>query len=171
MPTYTQIGTAQVVGSGGAASIDFSSIPSTYTDLVCVLSARCTASDGAASWMSTLIKVNGSTAGSHIFVFGDGSTAASSSNGSLRWTYTDGHNATASTFGNLQVYIPNYANTTTNKSYSVDAVTENNATGANASLDAGLVSSTSAITSFGFVPNSGSFVQYSTAYLYGVSNA
>jgi hypothetical protein len=34
MATFTQIGSAVVVGSGGAAAIDFTSIPSTYTDLL-----------------------------------------------------------------------------------------------------------------------------------------
>ena len=37
--TYTLISSV-TVGSGGAASIEFTSIPSTYTDLVLKLSAR-----------------------------------------------------------------------------------------------------------------------------------
>jgi hypothetical protein len=47
MPTFTQIGTAQVVGSGGAASMSFSAIPATYTDLVIFVSARNTSSGAA----------------------------------------------------------------------------------------------------------------------------
>jgi hypothetical protein len=171
MPTFTQIGSAVTVGSGGAASIEFTSIPSTYTDLVIKASIRANSADGSAPELSTLIKVNGSTAGSHRFIYGTGSGAFSSNNGSVIWTYTNGSTTTANTFGNLEIYIPNYAGTTAFKSYSVDAAVENNATAGSLTLDAGLVSNNAAITSFGLVANSGSFVQYSTAYLYGVSNA
>ena len=73
-------------------------------------------------------------------------------------------------FGNLEIYFPNYL-TSAAKSYSVDSVVENNATAGMASLDAGLTSSTSAITAITLTPNSGSWVQYSTVYLYGVNNA
>ena len=40
MATYIQIGSTVTVGAGGAANITFSSIPSTYTDLKLVWSAR-----------------------------------------------------------------------------------------------------------------------------------
>lgn len=39
MATYIKIGSVEV-GAGGASSIDFSSIPATYTDLVLKMSAR-----------------------------------------------------------------------------------------------------------------------------------
>ena len=39
MATFTKIASA-TVGSGGASSIEFTSIPSTYTDLVIKLSMR-----------------------------------------------------------------------------------------------------------------------------------
>ena len=68
-------------------------------------------------------------------------------------------------------YIHNYAGST-NKSVSVDAVGEANATYAEMDLLAGLWSNTDAITSVSIKPNIGSnFVIYSTAYLYGVKNA
>jgi hypothetical protein len=54
--------------------------------------------------------------------------------------------ATANTFGNTEFYIPNYTSSNY-KSFSVDGVTENNATAAFA-LYAGLWSNTAAITSF-----------------------
>ena len=43
------------VGSGGASSIDFTSIPQTYTDLCLVYSARLTTTD--TNWR---LKINGS---------------------------------------------------------------------------------------------------------------
>jgi hypothetical protein len=101
-------------------------------------------------------------------------------NGSASGSYTDtvifananANSSTASTFGNFQMYIPNYAGSS-NKSVSIDAVTENNATAAEANLVAGLWSSTAAITSitlynYGSVTN---FMQHSTATLYGIKNS
>ena len=83
-----------------------------------------------------------------------------------------GGTATANTFGNMEIYIPNYAGSS-NKSVSVNQVGEDNAATAYATLLAGLWSNTAAITSIKLTPFSGgaSFVQYSTAYLYGVKNA
>jgi hypothetical protein len=78
-----------------------------------------------------------------------------------------GSSATASTFGSGLIYIPNYAGST-NKSYLTDWVTENNATAAYAGFTAGLLSNTAAITD---VTLTGSFVQYSTATLYGISKS
>ena len=167
MPTYTQIGTAITVGSGGAANIDFTSIPSTYTDLVLKLSLR----QSSTSIGYATIKFNGSSTGfTYRSLEGSGSTAASF-NGSIGAIgVIDPSNYTASTFSSFDIYIPNYAGST-NKSYSADAVSENNATTAYADLIAGLWSNTAAINQITVQDLSGNLVQYSTAYLYGVSNA
>ena len=50
------------VGSGGASSIDFTSIPSTYTDLVVVHSLRGT---NAAVYQQARIQFNGDTASNY----------------------------------------------------------------------------------------------------------
>jgi hypothetical protein len=171
MPSENYILLERTELNASAASVTFSNIPqSGYTDLKVVVSARSDAVDGGtASWMSTLIRVNGSSTGSHRFIYGDGSAANSSSNGSVIWTYSAGSNATANTFGNFELYIPNYASTTQFKSYSVDAVTENNATLSGTWLDAGLVSNNAAVTSLGFATNTGNFVAGSTFSLYGIA--
>ena len=170
MPTYTQIGTAQVVGSGGAASMSFSTIPSTYTDLVVFVSARNTSS-GA----SLRLRFNGATtSNTDRYIEGDGSTAVSGSNAfGVSYIFAGGVNGsstTSNTFASNYIYIPNYAGST-NKSVSADGVSENNSTTAYADLSAGLWSNSAAITSIELTPNTNSFAQYSTAYLYGVSNA
>ena len=46
MPSTYELIASYTVGAGGAASIDFTSIPATYTDLVLKLSSR-TATGGA----------------------------------------------------------------------------------------------------------------------------
>ena len=165
--TFELIASA-TVGSGGASSIDFTSIPSTYTDLVLKISARTTrANEGDAISVS----INGvATNQSSRSLEGSGSATGSSTFTSFR-TQATGANATASTFGNSEFYFPNYAGSA-NKSASADGVSENNGTTAFAWLTANLWSSTSAINQLTITDlNSATFVQYTTAYLYGVKNA
>jgi hypothetical protein len=160
-PTFTLIASS-TVGAGGAASIDFTSIPSTYTDLVVKISTRFNSANAAIK-----IGFNSSTTNLSIrYLYGSGSAASSGSDAQI-YAYANSSGSTASTFGNSEVYIPNYTSSN-NKSVSVDAVTENNATAADMLLGAGLWSNTAAITAIGLVPISGNFVQYSTAYLYGI---
>ena len=176
MPTFTLIMPAVVVGSGGAASIDFTAIPSTYTDLVVKYSLRSTANDsGGSTPIDVRLRLNGSAAAiySERMIYGTGSSAlsAATSGTLINWTGTQTNNSqTVNTFSSNDLYIPNYAGSS-NKSLSVDGVQENNATAAASRLTAGLWASTAAITSLTLTPDYGNFAQYSTAYLYGVSNA
>ena len=163
------------VGSGGAANIEFTSIPGTYTDLLVKLSAR--AVDGGDTFANVKTTFNGSTSGyQNIRLQGWGSAANSGSDGtdSIFQKYgTNGSNTTASTFGNLEIYIPNYASSNY-KSTSSDSVSENNASEAWAVLNAGLWSNTAAITSIKLellYATTRNFVQYSTATLYGIKNS
>ncbi len=169
--TFTKIASVSV-GSGGASSIDFTSIPSTYTDLVLKYSTRITAND--ANWR---LKINGSASSiySGRYLQGTGSAAFSGSWSAAandNFVITNGSATTASTFSNAEIYFANYAGST-NKSYSVDEVTENNATAAVAFLTAGLFASTSAITSLSlyYAGVGNDIVQYSTATLYGIKNS
>ena len=171
MPNTFQLISAVTVGSGGASSIEFTSIASTYTDLCVKVSGR-----NSVNSTGVAINFNSNTSGySYRRVWGDGSSANSGSGSSL--TLMEGilglpqNNYTASTFGNFEIYIPNYAGSA-NKSVSVDAVTENNATTSYTELYAGLWANSAAITAIKLTPaDSGNFLQYSTAYLYGVKNA
>jgi hypothetical protein len=168
--TFVKIATV-TVGAGGAANMEFTSIPSTYTDLVLKLSGR----DGASAVFHNIQTTfnNSATSYSSRDVYGNGS-ATGSEVGATTWLqgmYANGATATASTFSNSEMYIPNYAGST-NKSVSIDAVVENNATSALDILWAGLWSNTAAITSIKLTPaDSASFVQYSTATLYGISKS
>jgi hypothetical protein len=168
MPTtFTKIASA-TVGSGGAASIDFTSIPSTYTDLVLKISARTTRSNYTDAISLSLNGV--STNQTSLYLEGNGSSTASGSLTSFR-TIASSATATASTFGNSEYYIPNYAGSN-NKSASSDGVSENNASDASAWLVANLWSQTAAITSISVTDlNSATFVQYTTATLYGIKKS
>jgi len=165
MPNTFTLIASSTVGSGGAATIDFSSIPSTYTDLVLKISGRL---NYAATAVGLQFSFNGQAAGTSITgktIQGAGSgTPASYS----AWQPNiDAASATANTFASVDIYIPNYTSSN-NKSASSDSVQEDNATTAYAEMHAALWSNTSAINRITITPNSGSFVQYSTAYLYGI---
>jgi len=156
------------VGSGGAANIEFTSIPATYTDLSLVISARNTNVDNS---NNMLIAINDSSADfSGRFLFTNTNGTISSGTDTTPSGAYNGGNTTASTFSNVGIYFPNYAGST-NKSFSVDSVAENNGTVSNLYFDAKLWSQTAPITKIAFTCNSGNFAQYSTATLYGITSA
>jgi len=162
--TMTLISTT-TVGSGGAASISVTGIPATYTDLKIVCSYRTTdASIGQVANMS----FNSSTSSfTGTWLSGNGSSPTSST--AMYGPWMPGSASTSNTFGNGEVYITNYASTTLNKSFAVDAVTENNATTAYQNIHANLWSNTAAINEFAISPAIGNFVQYSTISVYGIT--
>ena len=165
--TYTLINKA-TVGSGGAGSVEFTSIPSTYTDLKLVCSIR-----GTTGNVDTALILNGNTSNyTWIQIYGYGSGVGNSSGSSTASSgpLIGASTYTANTFGNGEIYFPNYAGSNY-KSYSIDSVIETNATVTYMGLKANLWSNTSAITSIKLQPDSGSFVEYSSFYLYGIKNS
>ena len=172
MATYNLISNV-VIGSGGAANIEFTSIPATYTDLKLVLSGRTTRS---AVGEEIAFRVNSLSTSiySSKFIFALSSGASSATESSVTQCYggtVPSTNATSNTFGSLQMYIPNYAGSN-HKPMSFESVLANNSTSAyELWVSSYVVATNSAISSINVYPiNSGSFVQYSTAYLYGISN-
>jgi hypothetical protein len=151
------------VGAGGSASISFSSIPQTYTDLKLVISPRNTAANNYGT-----ITFNGSSSSfSRIILYGTGSSTASTAPNNAESLTINDSGTTASTFANYEMYIPNYASSNY-KSFSIDSVTENNGTVAYQIMHAGVWSNTAAITSLTITAAGGNLAQYSTATLYGV---
>jgi hypothetical protein len=168
--TYIQIGTTVTVGSGAPTTIDFTSIPSTYTDLILVMSGRLTTSGyDATPWVVGAISLNGTVIASGKLLFGTGS--ATGSDGNAQAAFITDTNASASTFSSMSMYLPNYQSST-NKSISVDVVTENNGATSLIGAQAILSAVTSAITSITLTSNgSGAFAQYTTAALYGINKS
>lgn len=159
------------VGAGGATSIAFTSIPSTFTDIFFKISVRITRSGYVGDIMQ--VSFNGSSSNeSSRRIEGAGSGTPTSASNSLLLVYQGSTtDATASTFGNAEFYISNYAGSNY-KSASNDGVSENNGTTAYAGLAANLWSDTAAINSVTFTPDSGSnFVQYSSIYMYGIKSS
>lgn len=170
--TYTALASV-TVGSGGAATIDFTSIAASWTDLLLVISAR--DSRTTDTWSNITMRFNSDSGNNYSgrLLYGQGSSAFSVSNSaqsSILYLYANANSTTANTFSSVQIYIPNYAGSN-NKSVSIDSVVEDNATNALNGLTAGLWSSSAAITSISLTPGTANFRQYSTATLYGIKNS
>jgi hypothetical protein len=157
--------------SSSAGSVTFSSIPSTYKDLVLRFSAR---RDSDAAW----IRFNGvaTTSYSYNDLQGLGSVTNASENNYSYFIIYGGANSSsdqASTFSSVEVYIPNYADTQV-RTYFCSMVRENNTTtsaGSAVGGSAGAFSSTTAISSLSITAfNGGTFDADSSFYLYGIKN-
>jgi hypothetical protein len=169
--TYTLI-SSNVLGSA-TASVTFSSIPATYTDLLIKASIRDNADSNSGAVAMTF---NSSTSNySGRLIYGDGNSAASAFLSGLAYgwagTITNA-NYTANSFSNHEIYIPSYTSSNY-KLYSANSVVETNATTANYLVaTAGLWAGTSAISSITLAINTNpNFAAGSSFYLYGISNA
>lgn len=162
--TYEAIATT-TVGSGGAASIDFQSIPATYTDLILKWSLR----DTTGSFWATLALNNSTSSFTAKYIQGEGTGIGNGSpTDSSTFAMVNGSGTTASSFSNSEAYFPNYTSSN-NKSISVDTLTENNGTVAYMRMSAFLWSNSAAIDRITLTAG-GTFAQYSTATLYGIKN-
>ncbi len=150
--------------------MDFLSIPSTYTDLCVKVSVR---SAYSSLYQDVPIYFNNNGSGYTLRrLSGDGSTATTGSTtgpgpaGGLANSAT----STSNVFASFEIYIPNYAGSAY-KSYSIDSVIENNGSATLLDLQSGLWSNTSAINQISISGAGQTFVQYSTATLYGIKNS
>jgi hypothetical protein len=150
-----------------AASIEFTSIPQTFTDLVILSSLR---TNRALEVDPVLLRFNSSTTNyTRRVLQGDGSTAASVTSTDNRVGVAMGADGTSNVFSNSTCYIPNYTGST-NKSSSVDTVSEGNISFAIQGIEAQLWSNTAAITSIQALPLFGTqFVAGSIISLYGIT--
>ncbi len=167
--SYESIATT-TVGAGGAASITFSSIPSTYQHLQIRFITRVNVADtGENIWL----RFNGDTGGNYSYHYaqGDGTTAAAAGTGSFTRNLvgrTAGNSTGANIFGVGIIDILDYANSNKNKTVrSLNGIDTNGAGVIN--LMSGGWFNTSAVTSINLAETSGnSFVQYSQFALYGI---
>ena len=154
--------------ASAAASIEFTSIPQTFTDLYVLHSTRTLRPSESID--ALYIRLNGSTANfTSRYIQGAGSGTPDSGTETRFAGYGTGPTATANTFGSGSIYFPNYTSSVA-KSFSVDAVTENNATTAIQLLVAVSWNDTSAITSLLLESaTSSNLVAGSTISLYGIT--
>jgi len=162
--TMTKIA-SYTVSSGGATSISFSSIPSTYTDLVVKMSVRNNI-NGGSPWND----INGTfnsigTGYSQVFAYGPGGGGVAGATDSYLDIRISGSLSTSNIFSNIEMYIPNYSGSNY-KSYFIDQIDENTTSTFLGLMTSGLWSNTSSISSIQF--SSTTFLQYSEITLYGI---
>jgi hypothetical protein len=157
--TYSTIATYTVPSA--QASYTFSSIPSTYTDLVLIMNNIHT-TNAVDAWF----QLNGDTGTnySRTNLIGDGSAAASGRNTNVGFGYGL---LTYTSFSTNRLHFNNYSNTTTNKTVLIRA--DNAGNYATTAVD--LWRNTSAINSIKIGCISGSFDVGSTFTLYGITAA
>lgn len=174
--TYDSIATYTVAGSS-TASYTFSSIPSTYTDIVVIASVR---SDTAANTTNFLSQVNGAAGNVYdgFVLRGNGTSAtAARYNKFIDPTFAApvgtmvANNATSGTFSNHIISWNNYSNTTTYKTFLARSNSQNNTATANTEAVVNMYFGTSAISSITFFPEAGNFVAGSTISIYGIKAA
>ena len=167
---YESISTV-IVGSGGSASVTFSSIPQGYAHL----QIRGIARTARASQVGDplLITFNSDTASNYNYHYlqGDGagvSVGASTSQNNI-WIYrATGAGATASVFGTVVIDILDYTDTNKFKTVRGLGGVDNNG-GGDISLSSGAWRSTSAVSSLTINNFSATnFQQYSKFALYGI---
>ena len=165
--TYVKIGSTVTVGAGGAASIEWTGISSSYTDLLVKVSARDDRSGYAIN--NLVVNFNNTSTtytGKQIYYANSGSAAS----GNNYYGSVPSPVDTASVFSSTDIYIPNYTSSN-QKSFSIDDASEGDSTYFSVGFSAGLWNGTSAINQITLSALSANFVQYSTATLYGISKS
>ena len=159
--TYTPIATTTL---GSAATISFTSIPSTYTDLKLVITGTTTANGVPYIYFNG---DNASTTYSSTSLYGDGSSAFS---GKLNNDFAiEFPNGTGSLVNLLTWDIFSYAGSTY-KTVLANRSNDRNGSGYVESI-VGMWRNTAAITSIGVTPTGTTFASGTTATLYGIKAA
>lgn len=160
------------IGSGGASSIDFNSIPATYTDLYLVFSGR----HGSTGGDSIIAQLNGTTSGyTFKYLGGNGFQVQNYSQSTLGFSNgmpfgnIGGTNYAANTFSSCELTIPNYTGSAAKVGSGFGGFEHNDGATGPQSLLASLSTVTAAVTSISikcsYYPT---LLQYSSASLYGI---
>lgn len=160
--TYDEIATTTVAGSS-TTTITFSSIPSTYTDLIIVAQYR------AVSNNYLMVRLNGDTGNnySRTEMQGTGSSISNFSGSNEPYAYISSVYAPTGEWATFILNLNNYSNTTTNKTILSRG---NNAT-IGTSMVANLWRNTAAVNTILLTPIGSGFDIGSTFSLYGIAAA
>jgi hypothetical protein len=171
LSSYESIATV-TVGAGGASSVDFTSIPSTYTHLQIRGIGRTTTTN---TDDNIYMQFNGDTTSNYAahYLYGDGSNALAAGVANITALVAcriTGASSTANRFGTTVVDILDYANTNKFKITRVLTAHDQNGSGYTFLLS-GLWRSTSAISSIKLYVSPNNIAQYSQFALYGIKGA
>jgi hypothetical protein len=161
--TYEPIATTTL--GTAAATITFSSIPATYTDLRLVLVPKMTADAN----LELQYNSDTGTNYSNTYIYGDGSSALSSRSTSQSKIFATVDQLPSGQWTFLSFDVFSYAGST-NKTCLITHQADNNGSGFVGNL-VGLWRNTAAITSLKLTAGSGNFDTGTTATLYGILKA
>jgi hypothetical protein len=172
LTAYESIATS-TVGSGGVASVTFSSISGSYTHLQLRCLARGTYNLNASSSLNVQLNGN-STIGNYSTHLIDGNGSSASAYGASA-DYPQGatSNATAgaSIFGVAIIDILDYTNTNKYKTVKILSGNDNNGSGTVRFSSGSFFANTNAITSITLTSGGGNIAEFSTFALYGIKGA
>ena len=154
------------------ASVTFSSIPATYTDLALRFTCRGSA-NALVDWLYA--RFNGVSSAQYSTTtlenqFGSALTQLFANASQMYLGQCPLNTYTSNIFGTGELYIPSYTSSQ-NKAASSSYVLEQTSASADIQASAALWSNTAAITSVTLLPAQGSFVAGSSFYLYGIKNS
>jgi hypothetical protein len=171
---YDSIATFTVSASAGSATIDFTSIPQTYTHLQLRIMCRSLSSatnDGILMRCGTGGTLDTtSTLWGH-FLKGNGAsaTAGSRSSTNIEMIETTANTSTANIFGVAIIDLLDYTSTTKNKTFrSLTGNDQNSSTGELRLMSGSYGANTNAIDTLRFYSAFANIAQYSSFALYGV---
>jgi hypothetical protein len=171
--TYFESIATVSVGSGGAANVEFTSIPATFTHLQIRYTCRSTAAS-VGQYDPVLIRFNSDTATnySYHYLTGTGSAVnvSGGANSSSIFGGLFGYGNTNSAFNAAVTDILDYTNTSKYKTVRTLSGVDNNGSG-EVFFDSGSWRNTNAITQILLYPPSGNFTEYSSFALYGIKGA
>jgi hypothetical protein len=162
--TYTPIATTTLGSS--ATSYTFTSIPSTYTDLVLIGNFGTTTANNSVRFQVGNGSIDTAANYSYTFMYGNGSSAVST-RGSSDTSIYSGYTINANIENMWNIHFQNYSNTTTKKTM---LERYNQAAGATTAI-VGLWNSTSAINQIRALSLGDPFSVGSTFTLYGIASA
>jgi hypothetical protein len=161
------------VGSGGASSIEFTSISGSYQHLQIRMIQKFTTASGIIS--NARMRLNSDTGNNYARhnLHGNGAGAYAAGYSSLTYAYVgwplDSSATTASTFSAAVIDLLDYASTSKTKTVRVLHGNEaNNSSYGNAGVSSALWNSTSAVTTITLTSDTGNWAQHTTAALYGI---
>jgi hypothetical protein len=168
---------AKTVGAGGIASIEFTAIPQTYTDLKIYASTRDNRAGQPNDDLAVQVGYNGTINTGSIYTFrriwGNGSASNSDSNSgtALFCGMSSGATSTANVFGNNELYF-SYYNSSVAKSVLITGTSENNDATAWQVINQGSIATNDPITDIKiYGADANLFSENTTFYLYGVTSA
>lgn len=155
------------VGSGGAASIEWTNIAQTGKDLMVMLSGR---SASTSAEVANIYFNSDTTANNYprTFLEAYAGSFGTLSNASIGNVVVSGSSQLANTFGSTRFYLANYTSSE-NKLFMSDAISANNSASQAIRIIGGRRSNTAAITTITLTPDSGNFAQHTSASLYIIS--